>query len=193
MAASLARSSPDMVLSGLSSWSDRLRPVTASRSAVVSASALAPRPPRCRRRRHSRLASLIVKLFATALLITLGRLDHDPAIGTLAVRFRYDVGFVGQRHVHDAPLRGRHRVEFDGVAGLADACSGVEGRLPEAGVAPAFVTSDVDVHTHAGSVVAVDDGVGQVLERGQGPAGPADDLAGIAAVDLDEDLVVVHL
>src|SRR5690606_15342097 len=56
-------------------------------------------------------------------------------------------------------------------------------------VAATLVAADVDVDPHGALAVAVDDGVGDVLERGEGAPGATDDLAGIAAVDLDEDLV----
>src|SRR5690606_41999792 len=73
---------------------------------------------------------------------------------------------------------------------------GSQSRVREAGVAPALVPADVYVRADLAVTVAVDDGVGDVLESRERAPCPADDLAGVAAVDLDEHLVLgggVHL
>src|SRR5690606_27548395 len=59
--------------------------------------------------------------------------------------------------------------------------------------ATALVAADVDVDSHAAQLVAVDDRVGDVLERGQRATAASDDLAGLAAEDLGVDLAFGHL
>src|SRR5688572_3658316 len=120
------------------------------------------------------------------LLLDLARGQHDdPAVRLDAHALGPDPRILEQRHVDDAALDGRHRLELNDLSGLDHALSGPVGHVAQLLLAAAPVVLDVDGDAMALALAATDDQVHEVLEACQLLATATDQNSEVVASDVE--------
>ena len=117
------------------------------------------------------------------------RQDVHLAVITFPAALGGYPGVVGELHMNDSALTGRHRLQREGPPGVGDALSHTVGQRPQRLVAPLAVAFDVDVRLDPVLDLAAENEVDEELEGRQGLATPADEESGILAVDVEGEVV----
>ena len=111
------------------------------------------------------------------------RLDDNASIVALALGVRGDRLVLGQRQVHDATLAGDHRVQLDRLAKAHRLLGRPQRGVLQIALASRAVPLDVQQHARPVSDAAIDEQLGDELERLQCLAAASDQRAHRVAVD----------
>src|SRR4029079_385816 len=100
--------------------------------------------------------------------------DGDPAVRLAPDALGADLAVLDERHVDDAPLDGRHRLQLNDLAGLQDPLRRAVGDIAQLLLPAAAVVLDVHRYAVVLALFLGDDEVDDVLEAGELLAAGAD-------------------